>query len=81
MSSTIYQYRTLARVLITAESPIRIGSGEKDLVTDSLVIRDSNGLPYIPGSTLAGVIRSLIQTIWQNGSDLQKETMAMAPKY
>lgn len=60
MSSTIYQYRTLARVLITAESPIRIGSGEKDLVTDSLVIRDSNGLPYIPGSALAGVIRSLI---------------------
>ena len=60
MSSTIYQYRTLARVLITAESPIKIGSGEKDLVTDSLVIRDSNGLPYIPGSALAGVIRSLI---------------------
>ena len=54
----LYPYRHVARVVIEAVTPFRIGSGDKDLTTDSSVLRDANGLPYIPGTTLAGVFRS-----------------------
>lgn len=56
---TKYTHRFIARVIIEANSPIAIGKGEKDIVSDSLVIKDMNGLPYIPGTALAGVTRSL----------------------
>lgn len=55
-----YDYRFLAKVIIEAETPLAIGSGQSTIMTDSPVIRDVNGLPYIPGSTIAGVIRSMI---------------------
>lgn len=53
-----YKCRLLARIVLEADSPIVIGSGQSDITTDALVVRDVNGLPYIPGTTLAGVIRS-----------------------
>lgn len=53
-----YTHRVLGRLVIEADTPLAIGSGEKDITTDSLVALDVNGLPYIPGTTLAGVIRS-----------------------
>lgn len=36
-------------------SPLSIGNGTDDL-TDHDIIKDNNGIPYIPGSSLAGVI-------------------------
>lgn len=56
---TKYTHRFIARVIIEANSPIAIGSGEKDIISDSLVTKDINGLPYIPGTALAGIARSL----------------------
>lgn len=50
-------YRFLARIVIEAETPLSVKSGEKDIYTDAVVTKDMNGLPYIPGSSLAGVIR------------------------
>lgn len=55
-----YKYRFLARVIIEAKTPLAIGSGEKDFLSDSLVITDMYGLPYIPGTTVAGVVRSIV---------------------
>ncbi len=55
-----YSHRFLARIIIQAETPLSIGSGEKDIMTDHLVARDVNGLPYIPGTALAGIIRHAI---------------------
>ena len=52
-----YQYRFLARIIIEAKSPLNIGSGNKGIKTDSLVLRDINGLPFIPGTTIAGLLR------------------------
>lgn len=52
-----YQYRFLARVVIEAAAPLNIGSGNKGIKSDSLVVRDVNGLPFIPGTTLAGLLR------------------------
>ena len=50
-------YRYLARVIIEAATPIVIKSGEKNILTDGVVLRDVNGLPYIPGTSIAGVVR------------------------
>ncbi len=52
-----YPYRTCARVIFTALTPLKIGSGNTNLVTDAMVCTDANGLPYIPGSSLAGILR------------------------
>ena len=52
-----YNYRYLARIIIEAATPIVIKSGEKNFLTDGVVLRDVNGLPYIPGTSIAGVVR------------------------
>ncbi|MBQ9822000.1 MAG: CRISPR-associated protein [Muribaculaceae bacterium] len=57
MERTIYNKRYLARVVIEAVTPLALGTGTKDVLTDALVARDLNGLPYIPGSSIAGVLR------------------------
>lgn len=41
-------------------SALSVGSGENQY-SDSDIIRDSQGNPFIPGSTLAGVYRSLLE--------------------
>ena len=51
------KYRFLARIIIEAKSPLNIGSGNKGIKTDSLVLRDVNGIPFIPGTTIAGLLR------------------------
>lgn len=58
-----YSHRFLARIVIEAQTPLAVGSGEKDILTDALVVTDVNGLPYIPGTTIAGVVRHMIDEI------------------
>ena len=58
MEKTKYTIRYVSRIVLEAETPFTVGSGEKDLLTDALVAKDVNGLPYLPGTSLAGVIRS-----------------------
>lgn len=53
----IFSHRYIARITIEAETPMAVGSGEKGLNTDRLVAKDANGLPYIPGTSLTGVLR------------------------
>lgn len=60
MRKTNYIHRFLARFVIEAKTPLAVGSGEKDITTDALVATDVNGLPYIPGTAIAGVVRSMI---------------------
>lgn len=57
MEMTKYKYRMIARVTLEAASPLAVGSGEKNIITDAPVARDINGLPYIPGTSLAGIIK------------------------
>ncbi|QTA92058.1 RAMP superfamily CRISPR-associated protein [Desulfonema magnum] len=42
---------------ISFESKWHTGSGESGFLVDRLISRDARGWPYIPGSTLKGVIR------------------------
>jgi len=53
-----FTHRYLACIEIEAETPLALGSGERDVMTDRLVTTDVNGLPYIPGTALAGVLRN-----------------------
>lgn len=62
-----YTHRYLARITVEAETPVAVGSGEKGLNTDRLVAKDANGLPYIPGTGLTGVLRhSFEDENWAN---------------
>ncbi|MGM9745884.1 MAG: RAMP superfamily CRISPR-associated protein [Paludibacteraceae bacterium] len=58
-----YSHRFLARIVIEAKTPLAVGSGDKDVLTDALVATDINGLPYIPGTAIAGVVRHMIDEI------------------
>ena len=52
-------YRKIYKLNITLASPLSIGSGA-NANTDKDVIVDRCGLPFIPASSLAGVLRSYI---------------------
>src|SRR5246127_2059699 len=50
---------------ITCETGLHIGAGKGSLEiggADNPVVKDAFGLPYIPGSSLRGRIRSLLET-------------------
>lgn len=55
----------VARCTLEVESTFRIGSGEGDGLHDAVFVTDCNGLPAIPGDSLAGVMRHALA----NGSD------------
>ena len=55
-----YTHRLLARVIVECTTPLAIGSGEKEIDTDAAVAQDANGMPYIPGTSIAGVVRSFM---------------------
>lgn len=44
------------KITFQLESPLCIGSGRND-ITDQDILCDARGIPYIPGSAVAGVIR------------------------
>lgn len=58
---TIYTHRLLARVVIEAKTPLSIGTGTESFLTDSLVALDTNGLPYIPATAIAGTFRHFLK--------------------
>lgn len=47
------------RITFTLASPLMVGSGENQY-TDKDIVRDANGDPYIPASSIAGVCRSAL---------------------
>jgi CRISPR/Cas system CMR subunit Cmr4 (Cas7 group RAMP superfamily) len=57
----IDNYRYIARFILEAKTPLFIGSGDSSLMTDALVQKDTNGLPVIPGTSLAGVLRHALE--------------------
>lgn len=57
MEKTNYKYRQMAKIVIEATTPLAIGSGDKNILTDAVVLTDFNGMPVIPGSTIAGLLR------------------------
>lgn len=54
MEKIYYQCR------FTQKAPLRISNGDSEN-TDSDLMRDSRGLPFIPGTSIAGVLRSMLE--------------------
>jgi CRISPR/Cas system CSM-associated protein Csm3 (group 7 of RAMP superfamily) len=52
-----YDGRYCARVTVEVTTPFLVASGESSLALDATPVTDANGLPAIPGSSLAGVLR------------------------
>ena len=50
--------RDVARVKVELASPIAIGTGRGDALLDSLFVTDASGLPVLPGTSIAGVLRA-----------------------
>lgn len=67
----IHPIRHLARITVEAASALSIGSGRTGLENERLVAQDANGLPYLPGSSLAGVIRHEVKKRDNNIDDEQ----------
>lgn len=57
MSNQRFSHRYVATVCIEADTPLSLGSGREGIITDRLIVRDANGLPFIPGTSIAGVLR------------------------
>lgn len=49
--------RWVVDILLETASPMAIGSGRSGLENERLIARDANELPWIPGTSLAGVLR------------------------
>ncbi len=47
----------IARFKVETQTPLGIGTGRSGLLNERLIARDANGLPYIPGTALAGIVR------------------------
>ena len=68
----------LARTIITGElvtvTQLHIGSGQKADKSDNPVIRvnvEGEEVPYIPGSSIKGVVRSLLESVLEVIPDSQ----------
>ncbi|QQS46597.1 MAG: hypothetical protein IPM66_22305 [Acidobacteriota bacterium] len=59
-ASSLY-HRLIISGRILVPSALHIGSGQASLLTDAAIRRDKSGKPYIPGSSLAGLLRSAAQ--------------------
>lgn len=66
MSHIKYPLRFVARISIEAETPFIISSGEPDFFSDAVFVADANGLPAIPGSSIAGVLRHEFERHYNN---------------
>lgn len=54
----------IARVTLEFESPFLIGTGSGDDLHDTAAVTDANGLPVLPGTSLAGVLRHAARDVW-----------------
>ncbi|UZQ85934.1 RAMP superfamily CRISPR-associated protein [Thermoclostridium stercorarium] len=65
-----FHNRYIVKGTIVAETPIHIGAGNESIdpvETENAVIKDKDGKPYIPGSSLKGALRSWLE-IFLRGS-------------
>lgn len=61
METPIHNICSIARIVIEAATPLKTGSGRSSVTTDAMIARDVNGLPFIPGTTITGLIRHAME--------------------
>ena len=57
MKTQINKAHEIARVTIEFTTPFLVSSGRADFSQDAVPLREMNGLPIIPGTSIAGVLR------------------------
>lgn len=57
LPTTPYFYTAL--VTVECETPLSIKASDHDMTVDTLLVRDVNGYPLIPGTSITGVLRSV----------------------
>ena len=65
-----FENKYIIKGILKAEAPIHIGTGKVDFsptAVDNAVIRDENNNPFIPGSSLKGVIRCFMERLLSSG--------------
>lgn len=55
--------RAFTRVTLELTGPCSIGTGDQDLASDMPFVIDANGLPTLPGSSLAGMLRAAARQV------------------
>lgn len=58
---TINPIRIWSKFILELTTPLKIASGNKDFLSDSLLVKDVNGLPFIPASSIAGILRHALE--------------------
>ena len=54
-----YSMKTYYKCELKQSAPLRISNGD-NVITDSDLMLDGRGLPQIPGTSIAGVLRSML---------------------
>ena len=75
-------HRYIAKIILEAETPLFVGSGETSILSDAVVMKDAYGYPMIPGASIAGVLRHSIEDAfsdndkeqWQSFFGFQKQS-------
>lgn len=55
----VLTHRYVARIKVELLTPLLISTGQGDEVADQDFVTDANGLPMLPGTSIAGALRSL----------------------
>ncbi len=64
LNHDVLKVLTIVDGVVVNETPLRIGKGRGELSeVDLPVIKDFRGVPYIPGSSIKGAIRALVEAI------------------
>lgn len=56
--------KVIFKVPVTLKSPLRIGCGYDDGITDLLVLKAADGRPLVPATSLAGVLRQQVRELY-----------------
>ena len=64
------QHTYVLRITLQLESPLSLGSGHSTSEFDSPVAIDANGLPYLPGTSIAGTLRALVASFEDENTNL-----------
>jgi CRISPR/Cas system CSM-associated protein Csm3 (group 7 of RAMP superfamily) len=62
-----------AFITLECATPLSVKADEADLTLDSRIVRDVNGYPIIPGTSIAGVLRSVARQCNTKGETLEKQ--------
>ncbi len=67
----------VARITVETTTPMTIGTGGGDLWDDSICVQDANGLPVIPGSSIAGALRHALADRNAASADLDPQCRSL----